>query len=130
MCHPIRRQLPCFPINEIQFIDLSGCIERSPSLFGPLALGHMLGGRMIGLSSQCHFRLSARLGSMISSPFFWAAITLCGLAVRFRQFLFVHSYWYDEAFLVLAVRARSLSELLGPQPYNLVIPPLYMGVIQ
>jgi len=85
---------------------------------------------MIGLSRQSHFRLSAQLGSMIASPFFWAAITLCGLAVRFRQFLFVHSYWYDEAFLVLAVRARSLSELLGPQPYNLVIPPLYMGVIQ
>src|SRR5262249_52469059 len=53
-----------------------------------------------------------------------------GWAVRCRQYLFAHSYWYDESFLILAVRERGFGELLGPQPDNLVIPPVFLWVIR
>ncbi len=62
----------------------------------------------------------------IASPFFWCALLAIGLAARLRHYLFVHSYWYDESFLILPIRERGFAELLGPQPYNLVIPPFYL----
>ncbi len=66
------------------------------------------------------------LRRFLASPWLiWGVVTL-GILVRLRQYLFAPSYWYDEAFLVLAIRDRSFAELLGPQPYNLVIPPLYL----
>ena len=68
----------------------------------------------------------ARLSRWAVSPVFLAAIVACGLVVRLRQYLFAHSYWYDEAFLLLPIRERGFAELFGPQPYNLVIPPLFL----
>jgi 4-amino-4-deoxy-L-arabinose transferase-like glycosyltransferase len=55
-------------------------------------------------------------------------LLLLGLAVRFRQYLFAHSFWYDESFLLLTIRQHGLTELLGPQPYNLVIPPILLWI--
>src|SRR5207249_9344519 len=52
------------------------------------------------------------------------------LAALVRQYLFAHSYWYDEAFLILTVRERGYAELLGPQPYNLVIPPVFLWIVR
>jgi 4-amino-4-deoxy-L-arabinose transferase-like glycosyltransferase len=65
---------------------------------------------------------------LIASRLFWGALLASGLAVRCRQYLFAHSYWYDEAFLILPIRERGFAELLGPQPYNLVIPPVFLWV--
>ncbi len=68
-------------------------------------------------------RMSAR---WVASPLFWGLILALGLAIRFRQYLFAHSFWYDESFLVLTIRDRGCADLIGPQPYNLVIPPLFL----
>jgi hypothetical protein len=67
---------------------------------------------------------------LLASPLFWGALLVCGLAVRCRQYLFAHSYWYDEAFLILPIRERGFAELLGSQPYNLVIPPLFLWLVR
>jgi hypothetical protein len=70
--------------------------------------------------------LVGRLEAWLSSPAAWLGFLALGLAYRLRQYLFAASYWYDEAFLVLAVRARGHADLLGPQPYNLVCPPVFL----
>jgi hypothetical protein len=67
-----------------------------------------------------------RLERWLSSPWFWCVLLAAGLAIRFRLYLFAHSYWYDESYLVLAVRDRSFADLLGPQPFHLVIPPVFL----
>jgi hypothetical protein len=82
----------------------------------------------LSLSATARTRLQARLGRWLASPFFWGLLLACGLAVRCRQYLFAHSYWYDEAFLVLPIRERGFADLLGPQPYNLVIPPFFLWI--
>ena len=56
----------------------------------------------------------------------WGLFLAFGLAALVRQYLLAHSYWYDEAFLVLAFRGRTFADLLGPQPYNLAIPPGFL----
>lgn len=61
-----------------------------------------------------------------SSRWLWAGIISLGVVAVLRQYLFAHSYWYDEAFLVLAVRARGYADLLGAQPYNLMSTPLFL----
>jgi hypothetical protein len=71
---------------------------------------------------------SERLEKLLASPCFWGFLLVAGLAVRFRQYLFGHSYWYDESFLVLVIQERGFTELLGPQPYNLVIPPGFLWI--
>ena len=67
-----------------------------------------------------------RLERFLASPWCWGLLLALGLAVRCRQYLFVNSYWYDESFLVIPVREHSFGELLGPQPYHLVSPPLFL----
>lgn len=69
-----------------------------------------------------------QLKNWIHSPILWGLFLAFGLAIRLRQYLFAASYWYDEAFLVLAIRERSFAQLLGPQPYNLVIPPVFLWI--
>lgn len=64
----------------------------------------------------------------IASPFYWALLVVLGAAARFRQYLFAHSYWYDESYLVNLVRERGFTELVGPQPDSQVIPPLFLGL--
>jgi hypothetical protein len=72
----------------------------------------------------------ARLNRLAASPTPWVFFLLLGVAVRLRQYLFASSYWYDEAFLVLAIRERGFAALLGPQPYNLVIPPFFLWAVR
>jgi hypothetical protein len=70
------------------------------------------------------------LDNAVTSPVTWCVFLAFGLAALVRQYLFANSYWYDEAFLVLAIRDRGFAELLGPQPYNLVIPPGFLWVLR
>jgi hypothetical protein len=67
-----------------------------------------------------------RLEQLIASPVLWWFFLACALALRFRQYLFASSYWYDESFLILTIRERDFPQLLGAQPYNLVIPPVFL----
>jgi 4-amino-4-deoxy-L-arabinose transferase-like glycosyltransferase len=69
-----------------------------------------------------------RVERVLAAPLFWGVFLVVGIAVRFRQYLFGHSYWYDEAYVVLTVRQHGLGELLGSQPYNVVCPPVYLWV--
>lgn len=71
-------------------------------------------------------RLNRRLGEWLASPAFLIGLLVCGVVYRCRQFFAALSYWYDEAFLLLVVRDRGYADLLGPQPYNLVIPPAFL----
>lgn len=80
-----------------------------------------------GTSAAASPRL-AWLGRLTTSRFVWGWFLLFGLAAVVRQYLFAHSYWYDEAFLILTIRERGFVELLGAQPYNLVIPPLFLWI--
>jgi hypothetical protein len=75
-------------------------------------------------SARDRLRLFAAF--LLTSPFLWWFFAFWGLLGRARQFFFAASFWYDEAFLVLVVRDRGYAELLGPQPYNLVIPPIFL----
>jgi Dolichyl-phosphate-mannose-protein mannosyltransferase len=74
--------------------------------------------------------LRTRLNQWAASPAPWVFFLLLGVAVRLRQYFFASSYWYDEAFLVLAIRERGFAALLGSQPYNLVIPPFFLWAIR
>lgn len=56
----------------------------------------------------------------------WGFVLALGLAVRFRQYFFNASYWYDEAFLILTIREQGFADLLGPQPYQLAVPPMFL----
>jgi 4-amino-4-deoxy-L-arabinose transferase-like glycosyltransferase len=81
------------------------------------------------LASGVHF--SSRFSLLerwLASPLFWAVFLVLGLAIRFRQYLFAHSYWYDEAFMLLAIREHGFADLLGPQPYHVVSPPGFLWV--
>ncbi len=74
--------------------------------------------------------LADRLTAFVTSRTFLWALLAFGIAVRLRQYLFAHSYWYDEAFLLLTIRERGFAELLGPQPYHLVSPPAFLWIIR
>jgi hypothetical protein len=59
-----------------------------------------------------------------------AALLGLGAAVRCRQYLGVASYWYDEAYLLLNVRARDFAHLLGAVDYQVVIPPGFLWLLR
>jgi 4-amino-4-deoxy-L-arabinose transferase-like glycosyltransferase len=74
--------------------------------------------------------LRTRLNRWVASPAPWVFFLLLGVAIRLRQYFFASSYWYDEAYLILAIRERGFAALLGPQPYNLVIPPFFLWAVR
>lgn len=84
------------------------------------------------MASDCNSAVSysplSRIEAIVTSRAAWCVFLACSAAALLRQYFFVHSYWYDEAFLILPIRERSYAELLGPQPYNLVIPPLFLWI--
>src|SRR5687768_16806490 len=53
-----------------------------------------------------------------------------GLAARLRLLAAGHSYWYDEAYLLLNVFARSGAALLGPLDMQQAAPPLYLWALR
>src|SRR5262249_52473119 len=69
-----------------------------------------------------------KLAQWLASPACWGVFLLLALAIRFRQYLFAHSYWYDESFVILGIRERGFAELLGPQPYAQVLPPCFLWI--
>jgi hypothetical protein len=83
-----------------------------------------------GIASAGPAGLAARLARLFQSPAPWVFFVILGLAVRLRQYFFAASYWYDESFLVLAIRDRGFAALLGAQPYNLVIPPVFLWAVR
>ena len=56
-------------------------------------------------------------------PGWWAVAAIAGLAVRARHLLHNHSYWYDEAYLLLNLFSRSYAEMLGRFEMDQVVPP-------
>ena len=66
------------------------------------------------------------LDQLVHGPLLWWFFLLLSVAALCRQYFFAHSYWYDEAFLILTIRERSYAALVGAQPYNLVIPPVFL----
>jgi hypothetical protein len=63
-------------------------------------------------------------------PAFLAALLLLGFAARCRHYLLDHSYWYDEAYLLLNVFARSGRDLLGPLDHEQAAPPLFLFLLR
>jgi hypothetical protein len=57
-------------------------------------------------------------------------ILTLGLAARFRQYLGCPSYWYDEAYLLLNVFDKSLSELLGQLGSDQAAPPIFLWILR
>jgi hypothetical protein len=84
----------------------------------------------LGTPVAASLSLRARLNQWAASPAPWVFFLLLGAAIRLRQYFFASSYWYDEAYLVLAIRERGFAALLGPQPYNLVIPPFFLWAVR
>jgi hypothetical protein len=62
--------------------------------------------------------------------FLLAALVLLGLAARCRHFLAAPSYWYDEAYLLLNVFAKTWAELAGPLDHAQAAPPLYLWLLR
>jgi hypothetical protein len=66
----------------------------------------------------------------------WAVLGLVGgllalgFAARCRLYLLGHSYWYDEAYLLLNVFARSGPDLLGPLDHAQAAPPLFLFLLR
>src|SRR5262249_55085601 len=58
------------------------------------------------------------------------ALLLLGLVARCRHYLLGHSYWYDEAYLLLNVFSRSGGELLGPLDHAQAAPPLFLLLLR
>jgi hypothetical protein len=71
-------------------------------------------------------RLGQRVEQFLFSPAFLVVLLAVGVIARLRQYLSVQSYWYDEAFQVLLLRQRSYGEMLGPQPYDQILPPVIL----
>jgi hypothetical protein len=57
-------------------------------------------------------------------------LLLLGAAARGRHFLRGHSYWYDEAYLLLNVFGRSWGDLLGPLADEQAAPPLFLFLLR
>ncbi|HVS39280.1 MAG TPA: glycosyltransferase family 39 protein [Gemmataceae bacterium] len=74
--------------------------------------------------------LAVRVGRWADSRVLWTFLLLLGLTIRLRYYLCAASYWYDESFVVLAVRSLDFTALLGPRPYNLISPPLYLWIVR
>ncbi len=80
---------------------------------------------------------SAVLSSAATARFFrrggaWlvASLVILGLAARCRIYLHCPSYWYDEAYLLLNIFARSCGELLGPLQHSQAAPPLFLLLLR
>jgi hypothetical protein len=71
-------------------------------------------------------RLGRRVEQLLFSPAFLVGVLAVGVIARVRQYLSVQSYWYDEAFQVLLLRQRGYGEMLGPQPYDQILPPVIL----
>jgi hypothetical protein len=63
---------------------------------------------------------------MSGAEWIWPSLLVLGIAVRLRQYAEGHSYWYDEAYVLLNVFNRSYLDLLGALPYAQVLPPLFL----
>lgn len=74
--------------------------------------------------------LLRRLSKWTASPWFWGILLAFGIAARARQYFFNPSYWYDESYVVLTIRASGFAGLLGPQLYKQVIPPVYLWILR
>jgi hypothetical protein len=70
------------------------------------------------------------LRGLAESPWPLAVILTLGLACRLRQYVACSSYWYDEAYLLLNVAARSFGDLVGPLDWNQVAPPLFLWALR
>lgn len=68
--------------------------------------------------------------SVGASTAFPAAFVLLGLVVIVRQFARVHSYWCDEAYLLLNIFTRSYADLLGPLEMLQAAPPGYLFLLR
>src|SRR5262249_47214419 len=60
----------------------------------------------------------------------WAAVIAAGVVVRVGPYLGRHSYWYDEACLLLNVLERSYAGLLEPLAHNQAAPPLFVIMLR
>jgi hypothetical protein len=69
------------------------------------------------------FRPAVRL--RLAAPSAGLVLLAVGAAVRMRVFAANHSYWYDEAYLLLNVFARSYRDLVGRLDLNQVVAPGY-----
>ncbi len=63
-------------------------------------------------------------------PALLAALLALGFGARCRLYFLGHSYWYDEAYLLLNVFARSGRNLLGPLDHAQAAPPLFLFVLR
>jgi hypothetical protein len=59
-----------------------------------------------------------------------AGLLALGLAARCRLFFLGHSYWYDEAYLLLNVFTHSGRDLLGPLDHAQAAPPLFLLLLR
>jgi hypothetical protein len=59
-----------------------------------------------------------------------ATLLVLGFAARCRHYLIGHSYWYDEAYLLLNVFAHPCRELLGPLDHEQAAPPLFLFLLR
>ncbi|MDB5307505.1 MAG: hypothetical protein JWO38_1707 [Gemmataceae bacterium] len=66
--------------------------------------------------------------TLVRRPSLVSIVLLLGVAVRIRLGVENHSYWYDEAYLLLNVYARSFADLVGAIDYNVAIPPAFLWV--
>jgi hypothetical protein len=57
-------------------------------------------------------------------------VVLLGTATRLRCYLSCHSYWYDEAYVLLNVSHRTVGELLQPLDDQQAAPPLFLFVLR
>jgi hypothetical protein len=58
------------------------------------------------------------------------ALLLVGLTARLQQYLDGHSYWYDEAYLLLNIFSRPAGALLGSLADDQAAPPLYLWLLR
>ncbi|HXE56287.1 MAG TPA: glycosyltransferase family 39 protein, partial [Tepidisphaeraceae bacterium] len=63
---------------------------------------------------------------MAPPPWLWIALTLAGIGCRVVQYAWDRSFWVDEASLVLNIRERTASMLMGALDFNQAAPPLFL----
>lgn len=54
------------------------------------------------------------------------AVAAAGIVCRVVQYLWDRSFWVDEASLVLNIRGKTASQLLGPLDFHQAAPPLFL----
>jgi Dolichyl-phosphate-mannose-protein mannosyltransferase len=82
------------------------------------------------LSNQSPAASASVLRRLPHASIVCSLLLVLGAAARLRQYLGCPSYWYDEAYLVLNVRDRSLPQLLGAIDYQVVIPPFFLWLLR